>query len=69
MYILACTNKKDFFVCPKSKVCIEKSLRCDGNPNCRLGEDEEDCDDQYFTKKVVNTFATKKCLSEMFSGL
>ena len=66
--ILACTNKKDFFPCKSSGVCVEKSLRCDGNPNCQDGEDEEDCNNQYFEKKIVKSYGTKKCISEMFKG-
>lgn len=31
------------FYCRSSKKCIEKELRCDGNRDCNLAEDEAFC--------------------------
>ena len=40
----ACTNKKDYFTCMRSGVCIHRDLFCDGHKHCKYGEDEDSGD-------------------------
>ena len=65
----SCTNIEDFFICPKSGYCVNKKVRCDGHANCHLGEDEENCAQEYIKKNIFKGYATKKCLSVMYPGI
>ena len=51
----ACTNKEEYFNCPKSGVCIHKDLLCDGHKHCQQGEDEDSCLPTDTKKNYSNT--------------
>ena len=66
----ACSNQ-EYFRCTNSSKCLHPELRCDGHPQCPLGDDEdfELCKETYFQKGVVKKYATYKCRSKMYPGL
>ncbi|XP_013413055.1 uncharacterized protein LOC106175538 [Lingula anatina] len=37
------TCAEDYFACKLSSKCINTAFRCNGNPDCRAGDDEEGC--------------------------
>ena len=43
---VACTNE-DYFKCKVSGQCVHPALRCDGHRQCKYGEDEENCFEEY----------------------
>ena len=43
---VACTNK-DYYKCEVSGQCVHPALRCDGHRQCKYGEDEENCFEEY----------------------
>ena len=55
---VACTNE-DYYKCKQSNQCVHPSLRCDGHEQCKKGEDEENCFEEY--KKDLRKGATFVC--------
>ena len=57
------------------KICVEEEFICDNTLQCMGGEDENDCDMEYFTKKIFKPserFVCKKTfkyLSEPYSNV
>ena len=43
---VACTNE-DYYQCKVSGQCVHPALRCDGHRQCKYGEDEENCFEEY----------------------
>ena len=43
---VACTNE-DYYKCKVSGQCVHPALRCDGHRQCKYGEDEENCFEEY----------------------
>ena len=43
---VACTNE-DYYKCEVSGQCVHPALRCDGHRQCKYGEDEENCFEEY----------------------
>lgn len=41
LYLPVCANNR--FLCPDEERCILESERCDGEPHCYAGADEENC--------------------------
>ena len=68
----ACTNQ-NYFNCsltPDQNVtyCIHPDLKCDGHPQCLMGEDESlgDCYDIYLERGIINEYATVICTSPIY---
>lgn len=52
------------FWCRNSKKCIEKELRCDGNRDCNLGEDEMFCGKQILVfRNLKNLYCDSKYIN------
>ena len=45
-HCVACTNE-DYYKCKVSGQCVHPALRCDGHRQCKYGEDEENCFEEY----------------------
>ena len=67
---VTCQNP-EYFQCKKSGKCIHPDLHCDGHPQCSDSEDEDlgKCYQKYLKRKVLDTYATVKCKSIMYSNL
>ena len=48
----ACNNQ-EYFQCEESGQCVHQDLRCDMHPQCRFGEDEKGCLQEYKDKGFV----------------
>ena len=73
---IACTNTT-YFQCPHTQRCFHPSLKCDGQPQCAKGEDEDldKCKIQYYNndenkgRHKTYKYATFRCKRKMYPDL
>ena len=67
---LACENQS-YFLCPKSGQCVHPQLVCDGQPQCKEGEDEDLklCHERFIDMKIIEPYASKRCTSPFYNNM